>query len=253
MSNEGRVLADSPSPPPFSFERTYTFRDYFRGARLLARSGTRGVYVSRTYRSEARDRLEIAFSVPVLDEEGQQLGLIAAPFNAKGGAFGPVPMEDFAGSGRIVTALLAPRGNDRIAGPNAPPPSDFTFLVHPGMSRGAEHTLRAPSGHQLRAAFGPAGAPGEQYALQYVPPLKLSDYRDPIPGFSGSWLAAFAPVGKTGFVVLVQTPKDQLRWPSMLATRLAAPVGLAVGLGLPLIALGATSLRKRRARGATTV
>ena len=47
--------------------------------------------------------------------------------------------------------------------------------------------------------------PGEQFALDYVAPLKVKHYEDPIPGFEGPWLAALAPVGRTGFVVLVET------------------------------------------------
>jgi len=38
-----------------------------------------------------------------------------------------------------------------------------------------------------------------------VPSRKVPSYRDPLPGAEGEWLAAFAPVGRTGFVVGVQT------------------------------------------------
>ena len=34
---------------------------------------------------------------------------------------------------------------------------------------------------------------------------KPSDYRDPVVGFGGRWLAGFAPVGNTDSVVVVQT------------------------------------------------
>ena len=35
-----------------------------------------------------------------------------------------------------------------------------------------------------------------------------SDYRDPVPGFEGRWLAGLAPVGDTGLIVVIQTRYD---------------------------------------------
>ena len=61
-----------------------------------------------------------------------------------------------------------------------------------------------PDDHSVRV---PEGA-------EYVRPLTERSYRDPVPGFAGEWLAALAPVGKTGFVVLVQTPRPKgALWP----------------------------------------
>ena len=213
-ATDGRLLAQEPPSAPQVLGRTFGFRDYFRGARQLGEAGVRGVYVARAFRSESHSRLEFALSVPVMSDDGGQLGVFAVTVSARG-AFGGVRIqEDLTGSGRVTTALLGPRGNDRGAGPERSLPSDFTFLVHPGLGHGAEYALGAPSPSLLRTAFGPAGPPGEQFSLQYVPPLQVGDFRDPIPGFEGSWLAAFAPVGKTGFVVLVETPKRPfLRWP----------------------------------------
>jgi serine/threonine-protein kinase len=211
VNNEGRVLADWPATAPEVFQRNYAFRDYFRGARKLAESGVAGAYVARAYRSESRKRLEFAISAPVRGASGAQLGLVVAPFQAKA-AFGGVRIQDHdSGSERIITALLGPRGNERGAGPDGVTPSDFTFLVHPGLDRGAEFTLAAPTPARLRDAFGPAAQPGDQFVLQIVQPLKIADFRDPIPGFGGRWLAAFAPVGQTGFVVMVATARDTER------------------------------------------
>jgi hypothetical protein len=53
MSNDGQILAQWPSGVPYVYQRTYTFRDYFRGARRLAETGTPGVYVARAFRSES--------------------------------------------------------------------------------------------------------------------------------------------------------------------------------------------------------
>jgi eukaryotic-like serine/threonine-protein kinase len=209
-TNHGRILAHWPWTKPEVFERSYAFRDYFRGMRQLAEAGKPGAYIARAYQSESGSRLEFAVSAAVVDDDGAQLGFIAGTFQAKA-AFGDVRIEEtVSGSGRIITALLGPRGNDREAGPDAPDPSDLTFVVHPGLPPGAEFTLGAPGPARLRAAFGPAALPGEQLVLQYAPSLKVAGFHDPVPGFGGRWLAAFAPVGRTGFVVLVATPKRSL-------------------------------------------
>jgi hypothetical protein len=244
-SAEGRLLAQWPSPAREVFERRFLFRDYFQGARKLAQAGAAGVYVARAFRSESHGLMEFAISTPVLDDRGRQIGMLAAAFRAKQ-AFGAVRMEAGAGgdsgSGveRITTALLGPRGSDRGDGPDGPTPSRFTFLVHPGLAQGAEYTVETPP--RMRDAFGPPAPPGEQLALQYVRPFELPDYRDPIPGFSGRWLAAFAPVGRTGFVVLVETRcPDALGW----SAALALPVTAAFAAAL-LAASGWLAVRRRQ-------
>lgn len=104
----------------------------------------------------------------------------------------------------------------------------MTFLVHAGLEAGAEYTLDGPSPATFQAAFGEAAPPGGQLVFRYVPPLKVADFRDPLPGFEGNWLAAFAPVGKTGFIVLVERKVDA----GFLARLLPAPVGTPAGVAL---------------------
>jgi serine/threonine protein kinase len=213
LNTDARILVQGPRPNPVVFERSFEFRDYFHGARQLAEKQLRRVYVARAFRTESYGRLAFAFSAPILDARGHWLGVVMATLSAKS-VFGAVKMEDATRGQHITSALIGPRGLDRGARPGAPLPSDFTFLVHPGLAKGEEYTLPSSFWSELRAAFGSSAPPGAQFTMQYVPPVKTGDYRDPIPGFSGRWLAAFAPVGKTGFVVLVQTPrKTLLDWP----------------------------------------
>jgi hypothetical protein len=207
MTGDARILAQWPAAAPYVYERSYTFRDYFRGARRLAETRTPGAYIARGFRSESHDKLQFAISTPVLDAHGTQIGLVVGTLSAKS-AFGDVRMEESPQSGRIFTALIGPRGNDRARGPDAAAPSDFSFLVHPGMASGVEYTVRAPAPSVLRQRFGLSAGPGQQLSLQYAQALQLVDYRDPIPGFDGEWLAAIAPVGRTGFFVLVATRKE---------------------------------------------
>jgi hypothetical protein len=138
--------------------------------------------------------------------------LVVGTLNAKS-AFGAVRMQDpsqSGNSGRIITALIGPRGNDRTRGIDAPAPSDFTFVVHPGMDRGVEYPMRNPTPEILRQRFGVSAPPGHQLSLRYRAPLPIADYHDPIPGFGGEWLAALAPVGNTGFLILVETRKASM-------------------------------------------
>ena len=246
-TNQARIVAQWPSPAPFVFGRSYDFRDYFRGARALARAGARGVHVSRAFRSESHGILAFALATPVLDEDGTPIGILAATFNAKA-AFGAVRMQPNAAEGaRITTALIGPRGSDRGEGPDTATPARFSFLVHPGLPPGVEYALQPPMPARLFSAFGAAAPPGEQFSMEYVSPLEVTDYRDPVPGFEESWLAAFAPVGKTGLVVLVETRKDGWRWPALLAHGRPTPAAIWLASPLPVLAAG-TLLRARRRR-----
>jgi hypothetical protein len=206
LSNAGYILAEWPAADRVAYERSFAFRDYFQGARYLAEHRLPGAYVARAFRSETKNRLVFAFSAPVLDVQGTAVGVLTGTLNAKS-VFGTMQMEDSTGDRHITSALIGPRGPDRNTAA-LPPNSDFTFLVHPGLPEGQEHAVARPFSTKLQATFGASAPPGKQFALRYVPPVKMSDYRDAVPGFSGSWLAAFAPVGNTGFVVLVQTRRD---------------------------------------------
>jgi serine/threonine-protein kinase len=213
LGNDAHAAAKWPSPHPVDFERSYEFRDYFRGARYLAEHHASGAYVARAFRTEPDGHLVFAVSAPVFDAQGVPQGVLMATLNAKS-VFGAVKMEDSTGGRRITSALIGPRGPDRQDPPGAPPRPDFTFLVHPGLLDGQEIAVASPFSSKLQAMFGASAPPGQQFTLQYVAPVKVPDYRDAVPGFAGPWLAAFAPVGKTGFAVLVQTRRAApLSWP----------------------------------------
>ena len=249
LTTNGRILAQWPSPMPEVFIRTYDFRDYFRGGRRLAESGRRGVYLARAYRSESLGALEFAFAAPLNTTTGEWAGLVVATIHAKAG-LGAVRMEEeSADAERITTALLGPRDNDRPTA-GAPSPPDFAFLVHPGLSVGEEVTLHEPMPTQLRKAFGPSAEAGEQFVSRYASVLKVHNFRNPIPSSDGESLAAFAPVGRTGFVVLVETRKTAFaRWPRWLVRGAVLATGGALVLALGLVALGIAVVRRQR-RGA---
>ena len=99
----------------------------------------------------------------------------------------------------------------------------------------------------LERAFGLAAR--EQFSLRWVPPLLLSNYHDPLLEPAQQSLAAFAPVGCTGFVVVVETAKEVAAHDARaLARKLAWRGGLPLGLGLSLVGVG-VMITIRRKRG----
>lgn len=208
LALDGRLLAQGPFVTPRILGARYDFRDYFRGARALAAGSRAGVYLARVQRSESRNALEFPLSTPVRDAAGALIGVLTVSFSAQD-AVGAVQMQAPDGR-RITTALLGPRGPDRHDAVLAIDDRDFTFVVHPGLGAGKEHALTSPGPRQIRATFGSPGQPGQQFELRHARPLKVAGFRDPIAGYEGEWLAAFAPVGNTGYVVLVETPREPL-------------------------------------------
>jgi len=144
-------------------------------------------------------------------------------------------------SSEQMTALIGPfeGGDPPSADRNLP---QFTFLAHPKLKRGEKVSLEPALATQLDRAF-PASS--QQFELATAPPHQRADYVDPLLG--GRWLAAFAPVGATGYVVLVQTRDTVATRPIKVLWQLA--VGLAVAWGASLLAWAVFSIwRVRRAR-----
>jgi hypothetical protein len=194
-------------------------RDHLRAAGYLAEHCPNQAYLARAFRSERSGKLEFGFSAPLLDASGSWGGVLIAIIRTDA-AFGKVALQD--PERGHLTSLLGPRDNP-LHEPAAP--TDFAFLVHEGLADGMDYALREPTPDTLRERFGASDDACEQLELRKVPPLTVLDYRDPVPGYSGSWLATIAPIGQTGFVVVVQTrhldaledddPKSPRRVPSM--------------------------------------
>ncbi len=198
LSTDGRVKAQWPLPPINIWNRTYEFRDYFRGARELGYRNSRAAYVARAFRSERDNELKFGVSTP-LYTGGRWVGVLTAVVAADS-VFGKVRRQE--PNGDIRVTLLGPRDLERGQPESLRSSARFVFVVHDKLHRGQE--VAAPALPFLRAAFDNM-APGEQqFALRYASPQRELDYRDPL--FDGSFRAAFAPVGGTGYVVAVQTP-----------------------------------------------
>ena len=253
MGPDGRQRARTSLKPPEYLARSFEFRDYFKGARRLAREvcrddpsadsavDPRQAYLARAYTSESDGHFEFAISAPLC--QGQTwLGIIAGSI-AIDKVLGAVRLLDDR-HGRIAT-VLGPRDRER-AQANLPLPSDLTFIVHPGLLRGQALPLRQPEPIRIRAALG---IPSDTEAanrnkLRYAAPLRVDDYRDPVAGFEGAWSAVFAAADESGYVVAVQSRRDVTPLGQVLVEKLALPAGIPFAVGL--LTLGFLGLARRR-------
>lgn len=205
LSTDGLVRAQWPVPKHEIWDRQYLFRDYFRGAKALAERGQEGVHVALAFRSERDDELKFAVSAPIYDQ-GRWVGVLVGAM-VTDRVFGAVRTN--VGDPERTTALLGPRGIDRpdiekeARGELRP---HYVTLIHEGLQRGQEVPM--DSSPDLMRAFAQRAAPGEQFALEFPAPRVNANYRDPVAGFEGEWIAAFAPVGHTGYVIVTQSRKS---------------------------------------------
>ena len=146
-----------------------------------------------------------------------------------------------------TTSIEATQGGDRdhttalVGLGDSEQADDFVFLFHEGLERGPlvsfDARRFAVPQRLLRTAAGPTG---EQ--LRFPAPNRVSasdHYVDPVSGYSGRWLAGLAPVGDTGFVVVVQTRYDSLLEPLL---RALAPGETTDRLVQPIVAAPADIL-----------
>ena len=263
---EGFTIGRWPEPPdPESYYATnFAHRDYFRGAERLAAQGRRSAYVSHAFQSEADKLHKIAVSCPIVAEDGTFLGAFVATV-ATDPRFGAHSFNDAPRlavlaarmeggqrgteeSGDSGTPAAEPRGS--AAGHSDAPPSaglHHIILLHEALTHGQYVPLR----HPLVAEFHPD--PGaEQLRLPRRDTRDVrtdAHYRDPVPGFEGRWLAAFAPVGNTHLVVIVQTrSEDAVALDRQAARRLAwlAAAATAVVVVLLGLSLWTATHRSRR-------
>jgi len=185
------------------FSHSFAFREYFRAARLLAQTCPGAVHLAPAFRSEQDDQIKFPLSAPLLDATGQWVGVLMASIVAAP-AFGEVELQD--PDGEQLTALLGPRGVERD-GQEAR--EDFIYLVHSGLPSSLEYQLDEPARALLDRHFAFAPDPCRQFELVRATPLLSTSYTDPLPGFEGNWLAAVAPVGRTGYFVVVQSRPER--------------------------------------------
>jgi serine/threonine protein kinase len=194
----GRPRAHWRGRPWDDIEARLPLREHLASARHLAEHCPNQTHLGSAFRSDRSGKLQLGISAPLIDAAGNFGGVLLAFLDASS-AFGKVILQD--PEREHHSSLLGPRERSRESQPSA---GELVFLVHEGLAPEMEHSLRDPSPALLRERFSAGNAACEQLELRKVPPLTVFDYLDPVPGFSGRWLATIAPVGKTEFRVVVQ-------------------------------------------------
>jgi serine/threonine-protein kinase len=245
----GISRARFPEPVQEILGKDYSFRDYFRGAMKLAERGLRTGYVSRAFQSENDGRFIFGVSTPIYGTHGQPVGILMAGVPAAA-SLGSRILDD----GRSIGVLVAPRGRERAS---AKPASTHLILIHEALAYGDAIPIENPLIQRIDDASIRDGSRYDRpLHLPRLDRMESSDaYEDPAaqhnPTFAGRWLAAFAPVGNTGFVVVFQTRAEEaLGSEKKLVLRLAKWAGLAATPGALLIVFAALYERRRAARRA---
>ena len=230
----GRMLAASPVLPHV-IGQDFSGRDYFRGAlRKSRRSGMERIHFSRVFRSENDGLDKFAIAVAIRSSEGRpdSAGVLVATITTDA-SFGLTQLHD----DHRKAVLLAPRDTHPVRGE----PTDYgqalelLILVHPAYRHGVD-PVRFPD--------------AVPYGLERIE----YNYRDPVaassPEYEGRWLAAFAPVVGTEFVVIVQQRYDEAVEPVQGILKRALGWlfgGLALGV-LVLLGISLTFRAKERVR-----
>ena len=238
-------------PPPPEPEKYYAtrfdHRDYFRGATRFAAEGRRAAYVSHAFKSVADAMHKIGISRPVLAEDGKTVLGVFVATAATDPTFGTQSFRGVRRTASLAARLEDSPGDDDGSAPGEKP--RHIVLLHEALA----HGQYIPATNPLLRSFRPDPAADQ---LQIPPDAGRAtaveaSYQDPVPHYAGRWLAAFAPVGNTHLVVIVQTRfEDAVALDRQAATRLLwiAGAALVVVLALVGLALGAAS-RRQAARG----
>lgn len=225
LNPRGMALARSPELANF-LGKDYGFRDYFQGA-IKAETGE--VHVSNVYLSE-NDRLyKFALSSPIWeDPKGPPLGVLVATV-ATDSSFGLPYLHDK----RRKAALVGPLEPAREHAAKTTPSSTEVILVHPAYMQPGKRAVAVDNARLREVRAGKNGQP-LQYSTGDQEVAGDDTFHDPIYG--DRWLAAFAPVPDSQFVVIVeQRYDDAIRLPGGLARQLLVWAGVAITLGVVLL------------------
>jgi hypothetical protein len=199
VNKDGLIAAQWPIPPLDIWTRSFKFRDYFKAAKRLGEQGKREAYVARAFQSERDREIKFGLSAPVFVSD-TWTGVLVAVMSASP-AFGRVRMRSD-NDGTRISALIGPRDIDRAQADQPPQAAPYVVLVHDHLTRGRE--VRAPESPALAQAVA-AVSPEHQFTLPALARLTDANYVDRVDGTDERWLAAFAPVGGTGYVIVVQS------------------------------------------------
>jgi hypothetical protein len=242
---------------------SYAFRDYFKGAKALADAKQHQPYVSSAFPSTINDLFQFAISAPIYGSDKEWKGILVAAVTTKS-KLGSLGIDD----GQNLAVLVAPRDPSAwtpwIAPTSQPDPPEYVILSHPLFTDG-EHR---PLDNDLVRALGRDSQENEKHIERWweLPGARRvvssDDYEDPLgrgyrdeksgaevaadPRYAGRRQASFAPVGHTGFVVIVRANEtDAMRGEWELVWRLVRGAALAAAAGLLVVLVTAIRSNKR--------
>jgi eukaryotic-like serine/threonine-protein kinase len=246
---EGVIKAQVPKMARNVVGNDYHWRDYFIGASKLAEKRLSSTYVSRAIKSEPDDLHKFAISVPIYGSDRQPIGVLIAVIPTAA-TLGSLVVQD----AHSISVLVAPRDRDR----DTPvPASTHLILLHPDYVYGEATPIE---NEQVRRIDEASRSPllRIERPLGLPPPnlvMSSDDYEDPVakkyPRYAGRWIAGFAPVGNTGFVVIVQTREEEaLESEMQLGRELSKWAMISGSPGVLLVLLAAWYEKRRKARRA---
>lgn len=243
---EGTLLARSPHPGRRLIRAPFPFRDYHRCVLELLASPEQlaqsSACISPVYKGESSKRMEFSWASPVLDDS-TPVGYVIQSYHARRTL--DVQETHNRHTGRVI-AMFGHRGVDRNddkleASEKLSKYGRLTAAAHPELFGSSEHTMDATLSRRLLGAFqvGQAGAHFEELDAE---PQAEAHYVDPVTEVDS--LGAFAPVGATGYVIAVSTPRSlglaswENHWRYLILSLGMLNAGL---IGLGVAALMATS------------
>jgi serine/threonine-protein kinase len=223
LDTKGRPLARWPIPSDDYLKKEFGWRDYFLVTEQRALEGPVLSYISRAFVSEVDGKsYRFAIAAPVLGPQGEWLAVLLA-LPGTGSTLGALHLNNPDGAPHRTAMLVAPRDRNRDEA-GGPLPEDYIVLLHDALEHGDSRLLDAETTRQLnRMRHALPSVEGDQLRIpESWPDETATQYRDPLAkDEERSWLAAFAPVGHTGFAVIVETRADMaLAGDKVLAQRL---------------------------------
>lgn len=205
----GFMKAISPQNPDV-LGTNFSYRDYYQT--VMRDGGPSGAfYVSKVYRAFNDRKYKFAISVPIRRDEragSPTVGLLVAAF-----AIAPSMGLEYFYDRDTVVAFAGPADTNSEA-PGVPSPSassTYMLLLHPAYrtrdKREKPLTFTPPASWLLSADAGGKDPERLPETTRYF--LTSMDYYDHAAAidpdlFGGRWVASYAPVGSTRYVVVVQ-------------------------------------------------
>jgi serine/threonine protein kinase len=263
LGKDGVTLARITKVPNYSLGMEYAWRDYFKGAWKLGEARSRSAYISRAILSEPNQSQRYVISAPIYDEKNEPIGVIITTTDT-GAALGTLELKDPSDK-RHIAMVVAPRDNNRDTR-NNPLPEDHVILIHDSLVNGKTTMLKSNAAVHAAVALAERSNPNRGLSqLLLTDPSAVTfdeNFCDPVMDGScedesgkphaGRWLAGFAPIGNTGFVAIVETPRDAAAQPNQtLARRLLLWGVLPFMLGTALVA-GVVGVGRRRSKRAAS-